>query len=279
MLETMAAAIRRRFRMLPRKYADLVGLSALALLAIIIVATGLQRTILGVLVGIPLVLFVPGYSVAEAALQNRERSFTERLLVGIGLSLAIVVLSGIALDWMPWGLQPLSWALLLAGITFTGCLIAARRRRDISQTGVVPVITVPLEPGLHLAIWPKILAGLAALLVLGSLGIAVYGAQNQPYDGFVQLWALPPAQGDTTSAIHFGIRNQDKTPEEYELHITVNGRTVQNYPVVLLQPQATWQQSLALHVKTPRTHVILTLYNADQPGTVIRSVSLWLGGQ
>ena len=76
--------------------------------------------ILRIMLGSIFVLFIPGYSLIEALYPRREDlSPLERLALSIGLSLAIVPLVGLVLNYTPWGirLDPTIIALSIISIT------------------------------------------------------------------------------------------------------------------------------------------------------------------
>ncbi|MEM1526666.1 MAG: DUF1616 domain-containing protein [Ignisphaera sp.] len=81
------------------------------------------------IVGSIAVLFLPGYVTVEA-LYPREEDLTplERLALSIGLSLAIVPLIGLVLNYTPWGIRltPISMALTL--YTTVIAMIASYRK-------------------------------------------------------------------------------------------------------------------------------------------------------
>lgn len=56
------------------------------------------------LLGSLFVLYLPGYSLVEALFARKELDQLERLGLSIGLSLAIVALVGLVLNYSPWGL-------------------------------------------------------------------------------------------------------------------------------------------------------------------------------
>jgi len=75
------------------------------------------------------VLFLPGYVTVEALYPSeRDLSPLERLALSIGLSLAIVPLLGLLLNYTPWGirLEPVV-AALLAFVVAVGLAAAARK--------------------------------------------------------------------------------------------------------------------------------------------------------
>lgn len=90
-----------------------------------------NETFLRVLFGIPVLLFIPGYALIAALFPGaRDLDLIERVALSFGLSIAVVPLTGLALNYTPWGirLDP-----LIASLTIlTVCLcIAAQYRRAL----------------------------------------------------------------------------------------------------------------------------------------------------
>jgi Protein of unknown function (DUF1616) len=71
-----------------------------------------------------LVLFLPGYSLIEAVYPKREIDELTRFALSIGLSLALVPLVGLALNYTPFGVRLLPLTLSLAGLTIFLLLLA-----------------------------------------------------------------------------------------------------------------------------------------------------------
>lgn len=75
------------------------------------------------------VLFLPGYSLIEALYPGeRELSPLERLALSIGLSLAVVPLIGLVLNYTPWGIR-LKPYVAASSILIVGLLLAAAYRK------------------------------------------------------------------------------------------------------------------------------------------------------
>ena len=76
-----------------------------------------------------LVLYLPGSMLTEALYpKNRELDFLERIALSIGLSLAIVPILGLVLNYTPWGLRLAPIAVSLA-VFVEGMAIATIARR------------------------------------------------------------------------------------------------------------------------------------------------------
>jgi uncharacterized membrane protein len=75
-----------------------------------------------------LVLFLPGYSLIEAVYPKREIDGLTRFALSIGLSLALVPLVGLALNYTSFGVRLLPLTLSLAGLTVFLLLLALAGR-------------------------------------------------------------------------------------------------------------------------------------------------------
>ena len=112
---------------------DLVFLNVLVALAIITI-TLFPTSIVRMALGTAYVLFLPGYAAMAALVPGNDRLATiERVALSIGLSIAIVPLVALALNFTPWGirLMPVVWSVALL-ILLSSAVAWIRRRRRIS---------------------------------------------------------------------------------------------------------------------------------------------------
>jgi uncharacterized membrane protein len=145
--------------------ADLAALiSIVALTGVSILIPGFNETPLRIIVGLPFVLFVPGYAFIAAlfpettmsdgedvgapdgddeggASQDVHHRLTlqqvrgrgsidgiERVALSFGTSIAIVPLLGLVLNFTPWGIRLLPVFITVGGFTLVATVVAARRR-------------------------------------------------------------------------------------------------------------------------------------------------------
>jgi len=81
-----------------------------------------------------LILFLPGYSLIETVYSKRELDELSRFALSIGLSLALVPLVGLALNYTPFGIRLLPITLSLAGLTVLLLVLAVRRKHASYMT-------------------------------------------------------------------------------------------------------------------------------------------------
>jgi len=85
------------------------------------------------------VLWLPGYTLIKALFPTKELDKIERITLSIGMSLALVPLTGLLLNYTPWGIRttPITLSLLALTITFATAAIIrehpAKLREHIQQ--------------------------------------------------------------------------------------------------------------------------------------------------
>jgi len=89
------------------------------------------------LLGSIFVLFFPGYSLIKALFPTKELDNIERLALSIGMSLALVPITGLLLNYTPWGIRttPVTLSLLALTIIFA---TAAILREHQTKTRTTP---------------------------------------------------------------------------------------------------------------------------------------------
>lgn len=91
----------------------------------------LNASVLRVVFGLPMVLFIPGYALISALFPAKDDlDGIERVALSFGLSIAVVPLIGLGLNYTPWGirLDPILTALVI----FTFAMIAVAHWRRIA---------------------------------------------------------------------------------------------------------------------------------------------------
>jgi len=83
------------------------------------------------------VLFLPGYSLIKALFPEKELDNIERVALSIGMSLALVPITGLILNYTPWGIRttPVTLSLLCLTIIFA---TAAVIREHQTKTNNAP---------------------------------------------------------------------------------------------------------------------------------------------
>lgn len=256
----------RPLRQLPADLAAVlvfVGVTNIAVLGPII-----RETPLRVPLGLAFVLFVPGYAFIAAlfpeagespeespsaspgeTLDDAESSKwsvsvtsqegidgLERVALSFGLSIAVVPLIGLALNFTPWGIRPVPITIAVSGFTLVATAVAAGRRQALPaedrfrvpyQKWYAAGRAELLEPDTRADAALNVLLVAAVVLAIGSVGYAVMvppdGEQfsavyllTEDDDGELVADDYPTefAQGESQELI-VGIDNHEHETTEY----------------------------------------------------------------
>ena len=213
---------------------------------------------IGVLLGLPLALALPGYALLAAGSPGGSLSPAERLGLSVGASIATCALGGLLLDATPWGLRGASWALLLGSVTLVGCAVAAARRQNMTVGWPSPrALARPLDAAL---------CGLAAVITAAALLVAMRGAAAAPDAGFTQLWMLP-----ADNRVRIGIQSMEEEPASYDLELLAENQVARRWSAIELRPGEHWEAQETLPDGRP---VEARLYRHGEPGALYRRVTL-----
>lgn len=252
------------------KSLDLIVTAIIGALNVILTLFPIHASVIRIILALPLVFVLPGYTLSEVVFRKRSLNTSERLLFSLGLSLAIDILGGLFLNILPVGLQATSWAAFLGLLTLVFSLLAAYFRRE------APVGRARLSR-IRLAIYPGILFVLAIAVAIVSIVYAAYGTAHQPFPGFTQLWMLPEVSAGKSCAVRLGVQSFESTSVTYRLAMTANGDSVAMWSSLSLAPQEEWVRLVPIAPSaSDNIYVDVRLYQADKPVTVYREVHLTL---
>lgn len=236
-----------------------LGLGLVIEAAIVIVLAGVENSILRILVGLLLVLVLPGYTVMAAVFPGKKLDTVVRLMVIVGVSLAVTVITGFLLNLTPWGLSADTWAVALGDTAFVANGIAWYRSYNL------PVARVRIPISLR----QSLIFALAVVLIIAALQVARIGAMESQQTGFTQFWMLPDHQPNTVTV---GIANREAAAVKYRVDVKVNGTVLREWSPPALQAGETWTETLTVPAGQ---NAVAELYRLDHPESVYRRVELW----
>jgi len=81
------------------------------------------------------VLWLPGYTFIKALFPEKELDSIERVALSIGMSLALVPITGLLLNYTPWGIRltPITISLLALTLTFATAAIIREHQNKLKQ--------------------------------------------------------------------------------------------------------------------------------------------------
>ncbi|MFL5804821.1 MAG: DUF1616 domain-containing protein [Roseiflexaceae bacterium] len=267
-----------------RKSLDLALVCALALAALALTLLGVNSPALGLLLGLPLALVLPGYALTAALFPRRTLGGADRALFTLSLSLSIAILCGFVLNRTSWGLRPESWAVALSDVALGGSLIAFARRqllpaRSASVARDEQAHTAPSEtatrPRLSLSIGQSVLFGLAIAVIAVAMLLARSEAALRPAPDVVQLWMLPSDTAEPHT-LRVGLNSVGPAAGDFRLQIERGGYIIREWPSLIITPGQRWEETLTVQGRQLGSGPFeARLYRAEEPNVIYRRVALW----
>jgi Protein of unknown function (DUF1616) len=243
---------------------DLIGAAGLALVAVAVVLGGAPVAVCSIL-GVPLVLLVPGYVWVEVFFDSRL-SAELRAVLSVALSLTITALGGVLLTVSGIRLDRSSWLALLAGTTFAGVAVAATSRARVRIAP--PVDPIEYSRPQRMSVTQVVRLGIAGLLGAAALGIAVYSANAQAQPPYTQLSLGQHGSAPETAQVVLG--NHEQGAQRYRLVVTTDGVASKAWTVTLAEG-ANWQGSVPAR---PGQRLAVDVYRTLSSGPPYRHVAL-----
>ncbi len=182
-----------------------------------IVALVLPWPVVSLAFAAPLALFAPGYAIVAATFANRKLDGPRRAVLIVSLSLAVLALGALVLNYAPGGIRGFSWAVLLL-LVVVGCCRAAALHRDRKPEPLR--LRRPKYNRLDLAF---ALGGLAAVIAALALASATLPAKRAV--GYTELWIVPKPESDGGEA-EVGVKSEEQQATDFDLGIRIGARQI-----------------------------------------------------
>ena len=214
---------------------DLWLIGILTILLIVVIAFS-PSTIARIILGLPFLLFFPGYTLI-AALFHKKGSLggVERLALSFGLSIAVVPLMGFVLNFTPWGIRLYPILISLAVFILAALGVAWYRRGKLAPEERFRVsfnIRLPSWQGQSMP--DKVLSVVLAVAIVGAIGTLGYVvATPKVGEKFTEFYILGPegkAANYTTELkvgeegrVILGIVNHEQERVSYKVEMWIDG--------------------------------------------------------
>jgi uncharacterized membrane protein len=280
---------------------DLLTVIGLVILTDLFVLTpGLSETVLRNILGLPLVLFLPGYALIAALFPAKsDLDGIERTALSFGLSIAVVPLIGLGLNYTPWGIRLLPILISLSIFTFAMCGFAYLRRATLPEADAfeVPFRQMALElkaeilekpePGLDRAL--TVILVLSILLSVTTLVYVVITPKEGEH--FTEFYILgPEGMADNyptnytlgeSGKVVVGVVNHEYRPVNYTMEVRLENKSLplpEDMQQVTLAHNETWEEPLMLTppVEGKNMKLEFLLFNETEKNTPYRDLHLWI---
>lgn len=280
---------------------DLLLVAGLVILTdVFVLVPVLSGSFLRTFLGLLLVLFLPGYALTEALIPAKKgMEGIERALLSLGLSIAIVPLMGLGMNYTDWGIREVPVLTGLSGFTLLMCGAAYYRRFQLPEA---EVFEVPVKASI-LALKAQFLEGsgsradralsiLLVISILASLGSLAY-VIGSPREGeaFTEFYILGPdrmAENYPTNytlgnsgTVVVGITNHEYRTMDYTMEIRLENHSLplpEEQKYISLGHNVSWEEPVTFTPPFEGKNMKLEflLFNETEKSVPYRNVHLWI---
>lgn len=267
---------------------ELIALNLVAFILVAVIILSLSN-ILRYILGIPFLLFFPGYALIAALFPKRGKmSGIERVALSFGLSIAVVPLMGLVLNYTPWGirLEPILYSV--ASFILIASVIAWSRRRRLGTEERFNIEFQVRIPGWGVTRWDKALSITLIVTIVGALGMLGYAiAAPKVREKFTEFYlvGLSGKAMDYPQEVMVGkdrrvmvvIINHEQVEVSYRIEVNIDGVKNNEVGPVVLAHEQKWESEISFvpEVTGENQKVEFLLYKEGQTGAY-RKLHLWV---
>lgn len=217
---------------------------------------------LRVALGVPFVLFFSGYCLVSALFPRKGvLDGVERIALGFGLSIALIPLIGLVLNYTPWGIKSIPIHVSVFSVIVVLAAIAAWRRWRLpieerfnpELKEKLAQLTLGWRTG---GPWDKLLTVVLLVAIVGAIGATVYVTQTSPKgEDFTEFYILGP-EGKAANyprnlmvgqkgSVIVGVVNREHDPMDYRVEVTVDGEEFGEIDSISLEHKEKWEQNIS----------------------------------
>jgi uncharacterized membrane protein len=268
-----------------------------------------------IILGLPFVLIFPGYTLVAALFPDNEKlGAFERWIISLGISLPLVALIGLGLNYTPWGISLNTLLFFMVIFIMVTSIIALVRSRPVNLLHDFEIRKLEWDGGF----FSRSLTVVTVLAVVSAVGILVYTiavprigerytefytlgmtnkAENYPLQFAMQNSRVTGVtysdQGQTTAdtlgKVTLGIVNKEQQAASYSIvlkidgqqaDISYTGQNVRQIGPLNLKPGEKWEQTIGFvpsHIGDDQK-VEFQLFK-DNGSLPARNIILWINAR
>ena len=210
--------------------------------------------VLRIALGVPFLLFFPGYALMAALFPKRDRiDGIERVALSFGTSIAVVPLVGLILNYTPWGIRLESILYAITLFIFITSIVAWLRWKRLTEPQRFSVEVRLQVSGWGLGVGNKVLYVMLVIAILAALGSVGYVmVKPKQTETFTEFYILGPngkaanyprdiILGEEAKVI-IGIVNHEQEVVSYRIGVKIDGVKNNKIEPVVLANEQKWEE-------------------------------------
>jgi uncharacterized membrane protein len=255
----------------------------------VLIIVFIPSLVLRILIGVPFLLFFPGYSLILALFPKKDQiTGVERVALSFGLSITIVPLIGLVLNYTPMGITLESTLYSITGFIFIVSIIAALRLRKLDESDRFVIRVRSVKLGWGGTRWDKALSAILIISVIASISVLGYTlAVPNVGEKFTEFYILG-TQGEASdypseitvgeeAPVILGVVNHEQDKSTYLVEIVIDGVSQSKEGPFTLENEEKWERQIFFQINQLGNDqkVEFRLFKNGQV-VAYRSLHLWI---
>lgn len=268
---------------------ELILLLILVIVLIIAISFFPHNTV-RIVFGVPFLLFFPGYALIAALFPRRaELDGIERIAMSFGMSIAVVPLIGLILNYTPWGIRPEPALYSISLFIFAASLVAWYRRRRLPQEERFRIVFRLKLIDLSRGAWDRVLSVILAVVILGAIGTVAYlVAVPRVGEKFTEFYILG-LDGKATdypeeirvgepARVIVGIVNREHEVVSYRVEVKIDELKKDEVGPIVLSNEQKWEEIISFRPDkvSDNVKVEFVLYKNGEATPHLEPLHLWV---
>lgn len=256
---------------------------------LIIAIVYIPSSVACIVLGLPFLLFFPGYVLVEVLFIRKEgMDRIERVAISFGISLAVVALIGFGLNFTPWGIRLGPVLYSVSAFIIVTSIVALVRQARLLKIRLTQEFTLKL-PSWESNPFNKSLNIILVIAILGALGVLGYVvAAPKVGETFSEFYLLGPegkAENypeqltvDETANLTVGIVNHTHKQTSYQVKIVIDGQESNETRPIILGDGEKWENEMTFipTIAGDNQKVEFSLFKEEEPSSPVDSLNLWI---
>jgi uncharacterized membrane protein len=274
---------------------DLLIIAVWTIMTIIFVIIPiLENSIIRTILGIPMVLFIPGYVLVTALFPKQDNlDSIERIALSFGLSIAVVPLLGLILNYTPFGIRLIPILVALSIYMAIMTIVAIYRRNMLPEDAQFSVEFNKIYEAINNEIITQkskdrilnVILIFSIILAIGTLYYVITVPKIE--EKFTEFYVLGPSGktdnyptelklGSSTTLLT-GVVNHEYSSVNYTIQIVI-GKDILSSKKLVLDNNETWEKNISfIPDKVGNDEKLeLLLFKKDNFTVPYRELHLWV---
>jgi uncharacterized membrane protein len=280
---------------------DLLLVAGLVILTdVFVLVPVLNGSLIRTALGLPLLLFLPGYSLVAMLFPGKSGlEGMERIALSVAMSVSVVPLIGLALNYTPWGIKEIpllisisAFILLMLAAAYVrrGYLPANRRLEVPFRVFAITLISgVMGKPESKTEKNLRIILALSFLILIGTGAYIILASkEREPFTEFYILGVSGMANNYKTEYIQgesgtyiIGIENNEHRTMDYTMEVRLDNKSLlipENLQHIRLDHNTTLEEPLEITppVEGENMKLEFLLFNETEKNVPYKDLRLWI---